>query len=326
MVVSSAKEFIQKHREIYDLLVDSLTVDGYGLDRQMFYFHTKDMTESERKTLRSVVEKEVVNYYDGVRKHLAGGEIAEVGPGMLEGARRDADFVKRALDSWFHPWTFLAGRMEDEIERRKWDEGYSNGMGVEVLGDVLLPFFDLPEYAPYLDDQMKGFAYNRCVDMEVDYTLLPERLKSSELEKVFQERYPWLVGKKEWDLFNEAYNAGKKMDILLDQKPGFENGYIGGKMSFSSYMPLSEGCRPGVYVEGKRAMGVAFIDYKDCTNTFVIFGSEESKKCVQFYSLSDYQRKYTLKGIHDSVMYFKAQAEKAGKAASNVKKSNNPKL
>ena len=314
MIVTSESEFIKKNRQIVDLLVDSLTVDGYGTDRAMFYVHTKDMSDEDRKTLRDVVDRRVSEYYRGVREVTGGSE------------ERDRKFITKSLDSWFHPWTFLAGRMEDAIEEMKWEKGYSNPLKVEDLSAKLESFAAMPEYAPYLDMKMKGFAYNRCVDEELDYTKLAESLKSPEQEKIFREKYPWLlVGDKyyspEWDIFTEAYKAGRKAEIHIVQEPKPENQFIGGKTKFSRFMGLADGIKPDVYVNGERVRGVAFIDFKDCTNTYVLSG-DKSLKCTPFYDLSDYQRKGVLRKIHLTVQ-MKAEA---AKKARTERKPGNPKM
>ena len=311
MIVTSESEFIKKNRAIVDLLVDNLTVDEYGVDRSIFYMHTKDMSDADRKTLRNVVEKRVDEYYKGVREVTGGSE------------ERDRKFITKSLDSWFHPWTFLAGRMEYAINVMNLEKGYSYSLMVlkaEDLSAKLESFAAMPEYAPYLDTKMKGFAYNRCVDEELDYTKLAESLKSPDQEKIFCEKYPWLlVGDKyhspEWDIFTEAYKAGRKAEIHIVQEPKPENQFIGGKTKFSRFMGLADGVKPDVYVNGERVRGVAFIDFKDCTNTYVLSG-DKSLKCTPFYDLSDYQRKGVLRKIHLTVQ-MKAEAAKKARTEKN---------
>lgn len=276
-------------------LIEELTVGSDRLDRVVFYQETKGMGDSELEALKERVRKRVMDFYTGLsqRHEPWHGFIAgDDGKVDLERTRR---FVDKGLESWFRPWTRLAGRMDAELESAPCSE--------ERLSSVCESFSAMPEYAPFLQREMKGYVHNRCVDMHLDYMKVSPGLRTPDLEKSFLENHPYLCEQKEWDLLGVAYKLGRPAIVKLEQEPSLANGYIGAETSFSRFLTIVGG---PVFPQGK-VTGLGQIDYKDCTNAFVLFDSE--KKCVGFYDLSPVQRKMVLECVHRKDLALKHNAQ-----------------
>lgn len=168
---------------IEDLLVTEITVGGDALDRALLYEMTRDYTENGLRTLAGRVRERCNGFYAGVAGHE--GWSAE------ERARTEK-MVDKDVRSWLRPWVRLAGRMEWDIERMIM-AGDDRRPYEEILSEEMLKCSGLPEYAPFLEREMKGFAFNRCVDNDADYRKLDPSLRTPELEVRFVEEYPWLV-------------------------------------------------------------------------------------------------------------------------------------
>lgn len=273
-------------KQLERLLVDELTVGGDTLDRAFFYQLSSGMSETQLASLRESVKEKAERFYENVQKeHVALG-------GNLDGKewQKTEKFIQKSLDSWFSPWTRLAGRMEEEI-------GLQVDLDEKRLSDILLSFIHLEEYKPYLDREFKGFVSNRCFDLGFDYSKMASELRTPDLLKKWESDYPYLLESKEWDLLSMAYKAGSPGKMNLQEKPAESNGYIGGETSWSRYLNLSYG---PTLTEGK-VTGLGQIDYKDCTNTFVIL--DNGKKALFFDGLTNMQKRSVLERVYDTVKY-----------------------
>ena len=268
------------------LLVDELTVGGDALDRAFFFRLSSGMSETQLASLRESVREQAERFYENVQKeHVSLG-------GNLDGKewRKTEIFIQKSLDSWFSPWTRLAGRMEEEI-------GLQVDLDEKRLSDILFSFIHLEEYKPYLDREFKGFVSNRCFDLRFDYSKMAPELRTPELLNKWENDFPYLLESKEWELLSMAYKAGSPCKMNLQKKPSASNGYIGGETSWSRYLNLSYG---PTLTEGK-VTGLGQIDYKDCTNAFVVL--DNGKKALFFDGLTNMQKRSVLERVYDTVKY-----------------------
>lgn len=196
-------------------------------------------------------------------------------------------------------WTWLAGRIEFAMESREKDSG--KNLDEAMFSSIVGEFARLEEYAPYLERELKGFVFNKCVDRKLDYMKLRGELKTPGLVKKFLKEYPFCVEAKEWDMLSMAYNMGTKAVIRLQDEKSLENGYIGGEVRFSRYTPVTGG---PVIPDGK-VTGIGQIDYKDCTNVFAIIDS--NRKAVAWYGMTEYQRRSILECVEKSRKLREAQ-------------------
>lgn len=273
-------------KQLERLLVDELTVGGDTLDRAFFYQLSSGMSAEELASLRESVKERVEKFYlNVVKEHVALG-------GNFDGKewRKTEIFIQKSLDSWFSPWTRLAGRMEEEI-------GLQVDLDEKRLSDILLSFIHLEEYKPYLDREFKGFVSNRCFDLGFDYSKMAPELRTPDLLKKWESDYPYLLESKEWDLLSMAYKAGSPGKMNLQEKPAESNGYIGGETCWSRYLNVVNG---PTLPDGK-VTGLGQIDYKDCTNAFVVL--DGNARAMFFYGLPSEQKKAVLERVFDTVKY-----------------------
>ena len=127
----------RRRKQLKTLLVNELTVGGDVLDRALFYRLSSGFSDKALSALKNEVVSEAKRYYAGVRA-MAGGN-----------AERDDRFVERAAESWFRPWTRLAGRMEDAIDFAKFDfASVGKSFSVDDFAAILDSFARIPEYQP----------------------------------------------------------------------------------------------------------------------------------------------------------------------------------
>ena len=273
--------------QLENILVGEMTMGMVVLDRAYFYRLTKDMSQEQLDALRTRVAERVEDFYRKVYEELT--------------YEKERKAMEKELNSWFRPWTRLAGRIEFVIESREMDPG--KNLDEVMLSSIVGEFARLEEYAPYREKELKEFTFNRCVDRKLDYTKLPEELKTPDLEKKFLEECPFCVEAKEWDMLSMAYNMGTKAVIRLQEEESPENGYIGGEVGFSRYTPVIGG---PVIPDGK-VTGIGQIDYKDCTNAFAIIDS--NRKAVPWYDMKEYQRRSVLECVETSRKFRQSQGQ-----------------
>ena len=139
-------------------LIEELTVGGDRLDRVIFYRETKGMSDSELDALKERVRKRVMDFYTGLFERNEPWHEPIVVDDMKVNLERTRRFVDKGLESWFRPWTRLAGRMDEELE--------SGPCSEERLSSVCESFSAMPEYAPFLQREMKGYVLGsswRCL-------------------------------------------------------------------------------------------------------------------------------------------------------------------
>ncbi len=287
--------------QVENLLVGEMTVGTDVLDRSYFYQLTKDMTQEQLDALRARVAERVEDFNRRVHEEEAKREGLSMADMPLLAYEKERKGMEKELNSWFRPWTRLAGRIEFAMESREMDSG--KNLDEAMLSSIVGEFARMEEYAPYLERELKGFAFNRCVDRKLDYTKLPPELKTADLEKKFLEEFPFCVEAKEWDMLSMAYNMGTKAVIRLQEEESLENGYIGGEVRFSRYTPVIG----GPVIPGGKVTGIGQIDYKDCTNAFAIIDS--NRKAVAWFDMSEYQRRSTLECVELSRKFREAQGQ-----------------
>lgn len=297
-------------RQLEDLLVGELTVGGDVLDRGLFYRLTEGMSEEQLGKIRETVKVKAESFYRRIREAESRLEPSNVGVPRID-LDRELRFIDKALHTWFRPWTRLAGRMDEALDNAMKD-GFSI-LDEKLLGKVLEPFLGIPEYRKYLDKEMKGYVYNRCAEWNLDYTQLPDSLKSQDMEDKFRLDFPFCVADMEWDLLSLAYNMGTPCVMNIEEKPGVSNGYIGGKTKFDRYLGIV--CGP-ISSHGKLT-GIGQINYKDCTNAFVLV--DFNQKAVSFYELSPFLQRSVLESVWNSYRFAdkKKQEEIASKGKAN---------
>ena len=273
------------------LLVTQLTVGGTILDRGVFYLLSQGLSVEQLTDIRERVRLKAqecfrLAYEDKDKVSKSTGELSL--HGSLD---RDMRLVDKMLKSWFSPWTRLAGEMEVDIAN---EVAYFGTMDEKDLSFFIGRFYVDDRFIPYRDKELKEFIYDFCVENKLDYTMLPEVVKSDHLEDSFRRDYPFCVADMEWDLLSLAYCMGRPREVNIQEEPGKANGYIGGRTSFQSYLELNSG--PDIF-EGK-VSAVGQIDYKDCTNAFVLVNTNE--RAVQFEGMRPFARRSILERIWDS--------------------------
>ncbi len=124
-------------------------------------------------------------------------------------------------------------------------------------------------------------------------------LRTPELLNQWEKDSPYLMESKEWDILSMAYKAGKSCKMTLQEEPALSNGFIGGDTSWSSFLNVVH----GPVLEDGKVTGLGQIDYKDCTNTFVVLDGD--RKAVFFEGLSKQQKQSVLERVFDTVKYSK---------------------
>ncbi len=179
----TGQEF-QDMMELKSLLVQQFTFGNDFLDEACFYRLSKNLSEPVMDVFRKIVSAESKQYCKEVREAVGGY------------AKLDNKRVDEEVKHWFHPWTRLAGRMEDAIfyDSTHWDKD-TDGL-LYFVGDlsaILDSFSKLPEYQPYLEKEFKVFAAECCEDLRLNYLDLPEKFRNPECERTFIKNHPELV-------------------------------------------------------------------------------------------------------------------------------------
>lgn len=82
----------------------------------------------------------------------------------------------------------------------------------------------------------------------------------------------------DWRILSKAYLLGKKTQMTLQEPESFSNGYIGGDVKWSRFLPVD-----GPEIGNEKVTGIGQIDYKDCTNAFAVM--DGNRRAIAFYSL-----------------------------------------
>lgn len=255
-------------------------------NRAVFYENTINMDEGAIFKLKETVEK------------IALESLKNASKDEREAARIQHR-VERCLHSIFTPWYRLAGRMESAILAM-------DGILTEsALASIGRRFSELPEYEQYLESSFKGFIFNRCVDYNLDYTQMPQELKQESLESRFLSDYPFNIEAKEWDMLGLAYEFGKERVITLQEEPSPINGYIGGETKMNRFLRLNFGPELKDGVINGRVTAVGQIDYKDCTNAFVII--DNNRAAVNIFSLKPRERRQVLEAVFYRCQFLKRE-------------------
>lgn len=252
-----------------DLLVAQFTVGRDSVDRAAYYTLTSGFDGDALRSLEDRVRRGIDAFYAG--SGLSGEELVK--------KRRISEKLAK---SWFRPWTRLAGRVEAGLGELVASRGRE--LDEKDFGNLMARFMGLPEYGPYLESHFKGFVYNRCTELFLDYSKLPDSLRSPVLDAKFAEDFPFCIDGKESVFLDLAYNMGARRDMVLGEEPSSRNGYIGGALTWDRFVPMF-----GPVVDGNRVLGLGFIDYKDCTNAYVVLN--EYQKAVPFDSLDGFSRR-----------------------------------
>ena len=305
-VKKTSNQPVTNETRLENLLFAELTVGGDVLDRALFYSLSKGLDDEQLSALKERVRERVEGFYAGVRKeHIAlGGNLQEGEP------EKTSRFIDRSLRSWFRPWTRLAGSIESTIDWNRYERGVE--VNEKLLKSIFEAYSKEEAYKPYLEKEFKGFVSNKCFENGLDYLKMPERLRSPELDKKWRKEYPYFLESMEWDIMGMAYKMGTKRDMVLKEEEAFENGYIGGKVSWSSFLEIPNGPVFGGGRAAGKVTGVGQIDYKDCTNCFVVFNGNE--RAVNIYELSRVQRSSVLERVFSMNKYAEKKVEKANKA------------
>lgn len=258
------------------------------------------MSSDELVNLQVAVRERVERFYRGaIEEHVElGGALSD------DHGKKTERFIEGSLKHWFSPWTRLAGQMEYDIDAHMTRLG-GETLDEKSLSSILLGYSRLDEYKPYLEKEFKGFVSNRCFDYGLDYSKMAPELRTPDLLKKWESDYPYLIESKEWDLLSMAYNAGVPSRMELKERPDYSNGFIGGGTSWSRYLHLVH----GPTLPQGRVTGLGQIDYKDCTNAFVIFDTD--KKAVFFDTLTTQQKHAVLERVFDTVKYSKKNPVKS---------------
>lgn len=179
--------------QLKSMLVREITVGADVLDRAYFYRLSQNFSESVMDVLQKTVSAEAKEYYKNVRAKVGGD------------AERDNKFVDKQVNTWFSPWTRLAGRMDYTVDFSKFPD--INGL------IVFLEFFSLlPECQPYLDKEFKDFAINLCEDWGLNYFELPEKFRDTAHERTFIKNHPeFAPAGKAKDAEKTVKRSGPKM-------------------------------------------------------------------------------------------------------------------
>ena len=201
----------------------------------------------------------------------------------LIGWENTEEFINRM----FNPWNRLTDKIHAKLARIR-------DVNEHVLTEICQQSSKDPEYAPFLEKEMKDFVAKYCVEFGLDYMEMPEDLRTKEMEKHFQNELPYLLKSEERNLLSAAYNIGFKTQMTLKEPESFDNGYIGGNITWDKYTPLKHPSGP--FLDDKRMTGIGQIDYKDCTNVYVIYGDNE--KARLFDGLNQNKKTTVLEAIY----------------------------
>lgn len=241
-----------------DLLVNELTVGGDVLDRAYFWELTKVLNDRRMESLKERVRVRVADFYSGVN------ELEGRGPGLRDS---DVSFIDRSLDSWFSKWSLAAGRM-DSLLGEPGDDLYAfRDRMVNIVRDALKD----PNLKAYHKTEIPGWLYFRSGEASFNYMSLPDDVRSPEFEAKFKkEGLPFDAMDLESDLLSAAYTMGRAYQDVI--QPGECRGLEGDVWSRAFDLDGNH------QLDGKRIMGLRFIDFEDCTNVHVKFAEADSQK------------------------------------------------
>ena len=293
-----------------EMIVTAFT-GGEEMTRAAFYRATQSLSDAEFASLKEEVKTVSLDVYAEKRSSMEGAT-----PEQIEKEReRNERSVEGLSHSWFRPWTRLAGRIENDIEMKISAEG-AKAVNETYFASLCKSYAAREEYAPYLDKEFKGFVCNRCKDLYLDYSKMPESLRTKELMDEIVDGYPYILESKEWEMMGTAYTLGEKdVAMTLDEGPTHENGYIGGEVKWSRYLPINGPVLP----EGK-ITGIGQIDYKDCTNCYFIFNDKQ--KAVNVYEVSNPVRRQAFEQVYMQNRYGKDPFQRNGQSES-IKETKN---
>ena len=269
-----------------DLIIKDFT-GAEVLTRAAFWRATQSYSEADLAALKGDVKTAALETFALMRDSMAGAS-----PEQIEKQRaRDENSVKKMVNFFFRPWTRLAGRIENDIEQKISAEGV-NAVNESYFAALCESYASREEYRPYLEKEFKGFVGNRCKELYLDYTKMPESLKCQEILDGILDRHPYILESNEWNLLNMSYNLGEKnFSMTLQEAPSIQSNYIGGEVKWSRYLPINGPVLP----EG-RITGFAHIDYKDCTNSYFIINGNE--KVVNFHAVPVMVRRKVLEEVY----------------------------
>lgn len=290
MATNTSQESLENKALLLEsLLVEEITIGSDVLDRSYFYEITMGMSDELLNSIKSNVKKRV----ETENRQYDDNNFIRRSPEELAKERR---LVEGQLHGWFRPWTRLAGRIDHEVESMTTSV---NGTGIDekAFSEVCLKFRDLPEYQPFLDREFAGYIVNRCKEFKLDYTRLPESLKTLDLEVKFMNDFPYLMESKEWEILSLAYEMGSPRVVILKEEPSPMNGYIGGEIKFSRYLDI----RKDIYTNEGKITALGYLDFKDCTNVYAII--ENGLKAISIHELRPYVGRSILEYVHDINKY-----------------------
>ena len=230
---------------------------------------------------------------------------------------RDNSLVSVLLDNGDSFYKQVYDTSSDSFKHRLCWQALQSGLDLVISGLVGQRGRDLDEKAfgdavtMFLEDrkvgrdidcshffrELKNVVLGRCIELQLDYTKMPESLKDPMYENEFVQECPYLVGTNEHEILDEAYNMGSKARINIKEPESPSNGYIGGEVLFNRLKPLIN----APMMEFGKPTSIAFKDYKDCTNVYVLVGGNE--KAVSFEGLNVRDRRSILQNIHESYLF-----------------------
>lgn len=187
-------------------------------------------------------------------------------------------------------WASLSGKLDRAIS---WNEDRGSVIDEKLLSSVLLAASRQDEFKPYLESSFKDYVSAECLGRRLDYLKMPQELRSPDLEMLWRREYPYLLEEKEFDLLGRAYQMGSPRRVTLQEAEGPGNSYIGGDVSWSRFLEFPS----GPVVGGGRVTGIGLIDYKDCTNAYVVF--EGNRNAVDVFRLRKAERSSVLECVFE---------------------------
>lgn len=97
-----------------------------------------------------------------------------------------------------------------------------------------------------------------------------------------------IYDENEWYLLGRSYLMGHRKEMELRERPCPDNDFIGGKTEWSRFNEIKDGPRLG---DGT-VTGIGHIDYKDCTNTYLVIDGD--RKAVSIYDTDRFSRSVVL--------------------------------
>ena len=286
--------------DLENTLVSRMSHGSEWIDRSQFYRLTRDMSQQELEALLGRVKGRCLSEIESAQKGRVEFATKERDAGRMS-AEDFNDYVRSSLDKdqrqlegmihhYANPWTRLAGRMENAIERN--EEACGHILNEQMLVSLVDYYSALEEYRPYLDREMKGFIFNKCVDGYLDYTILSPSLRTSELEESFIKDHPYLVKSLE-PMFLETIQHGRSsiMGVPPDLLPEYQKN---GRITWSSYFSILGG---GDISDLGHASGIGFIDDK----AYVLF--DFNKKAVPFDAISQRGKQAVLESVFYRLKY-----------------------